>query len=378
MKNKNILIFIDWFLPGTQSGGPVRSYANLIAHLGRDFNFFIITRDSDYCSTDVYGNVVSNSWNNYDGNTQVYYLSKDKINAYNIKSIVSDLDVDMIYINGIYSWYYSVLPLVLFGKKYRTIISARGMLNPQAFSVKGFKKKVFLTIARMSGIYNKVIFHATNDQEMLHIKDVIGSFVKVRVAPNLPRPLIQIFQEKDESEVTKFANVARISIEKGTLKMIKAFNSVKSNVNLDIYGPIYDESYWNRCLDAIRLLPHNVTVNYKGSVESDLIPAILNDYDFFILLSEGENFGHAILEGLSAGCPVIISKKTPWQNLEQKGIGWDLDIDNDNEITTVLNKASIMSNSKYKTMSRCAFDYAKNFCEDPDLIEQNKRLFNDF
>lgn len=376
MKKKNILIFIDWFLPGTRSGGPVRSYANLIAHLGRDFNFYIITRDSDYCSKDVYENVISNTWNTYTSNTHVYYLSKDQINASNFKSIVSGIDIDIIYINGVYSWYFSVLPLLVFGKKYRTIISTRGMLNPQAFSVKGFKKKAFLTVAKICNIYKTVVFHATNNQEMFHIKDIMGKFVKVRVAPNLPRLSVERFQEKDKSEITRFANVGRISIEKGTLKMINAFTSVKGIVNLDIYGPIYDESYWNRCQDAIKSLPQNVTVKYKGSVESDLIPTILKDYDFFILLSEGENFGHAILEGLTAGCPVIISKKTPWQGLEPIGVGWDLDIDNDNEISVILNQATVMSNCIYKTMSKSAYDYAQNFCKDSDLIDQNKELFD--
>jgi glycosyltransferase involved in cell wall biosynthesis len=101
----------------------------------------------------------------------------------------------------------------------------------------------------------------------------------------------------------------------------------------------------------------------------------LQEYDFFILLSEGENFGHAILEGLSAGCPVIISNKTPWQDLEAKNIGWDLSIDNVKNVSKVINEIGEISNEKYMMMSSAAFNYAKDFCEDPGLIEQNKNLF---
>ena len=42
----------------------------------------------------------------------------------------------------------------------------------------------------------------------------------------------------------------------------------------------------------------------------------------------GENFGHVFLEALAAGCPLIISNKTPWLELKEKGVGWDLPIDN--------------------------------------------------
>ena len=44
---------------------------------------------------------------------------------------------DSILINGVYSWYFSILPLLILKKKgIKKIISTRGMLNPQAFSSK--------------------------------------------------------------------------------------------------------------------------------------------------------------------------------------------------------------------------------------------------
>ena len=45
MDKIKILLFIDWFLPGTKSGGPVRSYANLISHFKDDYDFYVITRN---------------------------------------------------------------------------------------------------------------------------------------------------------------------------------------------------------------------------------------------------------------------------------------------------------------------------------------------
>ncbi|MBM3917811.1 MAG: glycosyl transferase, partial [Sphingomonadales bacterium] len=45
----SVCLTIDWYLPGTNSGGPVRSVANLVAAMPNT-HFYIITRNTDYCS----------------------------------------------------------------------------------------------------------------------------------------------------------------------------------------------------------------------------------------------------------------------------------------------------------------------------------------
>ena len=375
MTKKKILISIDWFLPGTRSGGPVRSYTNLIAHLGEYFDFYVITRNTDYCSADIYPNVVSDTWNRWDDHTQIYYFSKNNLNKKNIKDVIGEANCDFLYVNGIYSWYFSILPVLLFHNKIKTIVSARGMLNPHAIQVKGAKKKLFLHLANTFGLYRNVSFHATNQQEADHIKTVIDKDTQVKIAPNLPRALLLDFVEKKKNKVVKFANIARVSEEKGTLKMLRAFRSVKSEVVLDLYGPVYDESYWAECKKTIENLPKNVTVDYKGSVDGDQIPELLGQYDFFIMLSEGENFGHAILEALSAGCPVLISDKTPWKDLEKQQIGWDMALNDITGIENALTAAILMEDAEYQHWSQNAYEYARAFCQNPELIALNLALF---
>ena len=46
--------------------------------------------------------------------------------------------------------------------------------------------------------------------------------------------------------------------------------------------------------------------------------------DLFISTSLNENYGHSIVEALSQGCPVLISDKTPWKQLEKFNAGADL------------------------------------------------------
>jgi glycosyltransferase involved in cell wall biosynthesis len=375
-KKKKILITIDWFLPGTKSGGPVRSYANMLDHLGAYYDFYIVTRDTDFLSDEVYKNVKSNTWNTINEHTKVYYFSKDTLNKKNLKTLLTSIEFDVAYINGIYSWYFSILPVLLLKKYPNVIVSARGMLNPQAFSVKPLKKKIYLAVAKLLGIYKSAKFHATNKDEAEHIKSLIGNNYEVRIAPNLPRKIENLSNEKRVlNQPLRFVNVARISKEKGTLKMIEALHRVKIELVLDVFGPIYDHDYWEKCQIAIKKLPNHITVNHKGFIESDLVIETIKAYDFFILLSEGENFGHSILEALSVGCPVIISNRTPWRDLEEKGIGWDIDINHVDGILELFSKVSNINQEDYNEMAKRAFIFAKDFSEDQELINQNKNLF---
>jgi glycosyltransferase involved in cell wall biosynthesis len=180
---------------------------------------------------------------------------------------------------------------------------------------------------------------------------------------------------KKLNQPLKFINVARISIEKGTLKMIESLKDIEYSVILDIYGPIYDVAYWEKCKIVIEQLPNHVTVNHKGFIESELVLELINSYDFFILLSQGENFGHSILEALSVGCPVIISDQTPWRDLESKGIGWDVDINDSKKVSSVFSLIPNIDQKVYNEMAYRAFTFAKDFSENQELHNQNKNLF---
>ena len=66
-----------------------------------------------------------------------------------------------------------------------------------------------------------------------------------------------------------------------------------------------------------------------GEVKHEKLHALLHEYDVMLLPTLGENFGHAIIEALDAGLPVVISDRTPWRNLEQAGVGADLPLEDE-------------------------------------------------
>lgn len=377
MSRKKILITIDWFLPGTNSGGPVRSYANLIDHLDEGYEFWIVTRNTDFGSTTPYVQITPNTWTTFNRYTKVFYCSEEFLSRSNLKKLFAETPFDLAYINGIYSWYFSILPVHLIRNK-PVMVSARGMLNPQAFSVKRFKKKTFIKFANRIGFYKNVKFHATNIEEAGFIQDLIAVHKEVTIAPNLPRKLSNKHKtQPSKDNPVRFVNMARISVEKGTLHMLNAFKEVGTESVLDLYGPIYDKEYWVICEAVISALPKHLKVNFKGILESEEVPHTLCQYDFFVLLSEGENFGHAILEAMSVGLPVLISDQTPWGHLAAKRVGWDLNLKKHDDIFKAFEMAVQMSDENYKVWSESAYQYAKEFIENPEIVEQNKALFMD-
>ncbi len=326
MYKTKVLICIDWFLPGTNSGGPVRSVANMVEHLV-DIEFYILTRNTDYCSTEPYKDIPSDTWVRHSANVHVYYFSDWGLTRTNLEREILETRAKTVYVNGVYSKLFSQIPISIAKKhKLRCIVAPRGMLSLHSIRVKAFKKRTFLFLNKIMGTYKNIDFHLTSAQERKEFKQFIEQFSKDYLIQNLPRKISfapTIVLEKEEGKI-KLIYLGRIAKEKGTLKAIHYLSQTqKGEFLLDIYGSCYDKSYWKTCLEAIDVLPLRIEVNYKGTLSAAEILPVLQKYHYLYLPSEGENFGHSILESLQAGRPAIIRNNTPWKNLEFQGIGFD-------------------------------------------------------
>ncbi|MBA3972082.1 MAG: glycosyltransferase family 4 protein [Bacteroidetes bacterium] len=379
MIKKKVLIFIDWYSPGYKAGGPIQSVLNLVAHLNDYFEFSVITRDTDYCETTPYSTIKSNEWNLLPDGTKVYYFSSDRLTRSNIGKLIRSTDFDIVYLNGIFSLYFTLIPLMFLRKTRakKVIIAARGMFAESALGVKKIKKKFFLRSVKVLRLFEDVVFHASTENEKSDIRKVLGEKVNIRTAGNLPQKIqAAILPDRmKEKGLLKLINIARIAPEKNILFALKIFKKVKGNVSFDFYGPVYDKIYWDECRKVISELPPNVTVNYKGSIESHKVMAEFKNYHFMFMPTLGENFGHIILQSLSSGCPVIISNQTPWKSLHNRKAGWDIPLNEENHFVRVIDECIQMDQDDYNQMSQAAFTFAKEYIDDKEIIEQNKHLF---
>lgn len=378
MTKKKVLIFIDWYLPGYKAGGPIQSVANLVAHLKEEYDFLIVTRDTDYCESQPYMNVKSDEWNVVDG-TMVYYFSQNALTRSNINKLIRKTEFDVVYLNGIFSLYFTLFPLYFLRKKkdIKVVVAARGMLAESALGVKKTKKQFFLLAVKVLRLFDEVIFHATTENEKKDIRKVLGDKIQIKTAGNLPQKmLLEGYVEKSKQQgAVSMVNIARIAPEKNLLYALQVLKNVKEEVVFDFYGPIYNAEYWEECKLAINALPSNVKASYKGSLEMEKVLSVLSKYHFMFMPTRGENFGHVILQSLSVGCPVIISDQTPWKDLEQKNVGWDIDLGELGTFSKTIDLCAKMYQSNYNEMSHSAYTFAKKYIDNPEIIEQNKHLF---
>lgn len=379
---KRILITIDWFLPGYKAGGPIQSCANLIAHLKDEYDFWVITRNTDYKSDEPYVGVPANTWYPLEEGVQVYYFSKDSLSYASLRRVITSVPIDVMYINGIFSKYFSIIPLLIAkrNKRVPVIVAARGMFAPGAVDVKAGKKKTFFFAAKWLGLYNGIIFHATNQTEKEYIHAKVGKQVNIIVAPNLPKVINTgdlYSPAPKEKGLLKLVSIARISPEKNVryaLQILKE-NIYVGKIFFDMYGPVNDVAYWKDCQRIIKNLPANIVVTYHGSLPSSLVPATLAKYHALFLPTRGENFGHIILESLAAGLQVIISDQTPWRNLEALQVGCDLPLADQAQFSVAIQHLLDLDQYAYEIKRENALQYAQQFIQDEALLAANKALF---
>jgi len=382
MKKQKVLIFIDWYLPGVNAGGPVRTCANMVDRLKEVFEFRIITRNTDLKGTTPYPGILSNEWNKRDDGSYVYYFSMDRLNYKNIKKLILEEKPHAIHFNSMYSFYFTMLPLIALRNlrlPARLVLGPRGMLSKGALEIKPFKKKLFLFVAKTMGLFKNLTWHASTEIEKKEIIEVFGPDVKIQLAIDLaPAASATLPVKTKKVNEADFFYLGRISPVKNLLQCIKVLSCVKDPylLNFHIFGPVEDPVYWETCQAEIKKCGNNIKTEYRGPVNHEELTGLLSHFHFLLLLTENENYGHAIIESMSLGCPVIISNRTPWRNLENMKAGWDMDL---NDIPTIINRiqsATAMDQSSYDSWSEGAFNMAQRVINNEKSVEDNKALFS--
>jgi glycosyltransferase involved in cell wall biosynthesis len=378
---KRILVFIDWYLPGYKAGGPVRSMANMTAHLSDEIDFYIVTRNTEYGDNTPYKDIEPDRWTDHANGVKVWYCSSGKPSLGLWKKLIKETSPDWLYINGIYSPLFSILPLLAakLAGFWNIIVAPRGMLAPSAINVKQGKKKLFLRGAKILSLYKTVRWHVTNEKEGEQVKMQFGKNSGILVANNLPRKLTGKFEPiQKERGSLRLCIPARIAPEKNTLFALECLLQLSREVELqvDLYGQIYNQEYWNECLQVIESLPKNLKVSYCGIADAEEIPELLKKYHGVFLPSRGENFGHVILESFMAGRPVIISDQTPWRNLEEKHAGWDLSLDNNAAFAATISRLAAFEQKEYDRLCMAAWELGEDNSDNSALLENYITMFS--
>jgi glycosyltransferase involved in cell wall biosynthesis len=358
---KKILIINKYFYPGYKAGGPIQSLKNMCDALQDDFAISVLTWDRDYMDESSYDGIEVDNWNTMN-NYKVFYAKNKLIDKNVIIRAIEDVKPDLIYLNSFFDKIsISSIKIV---KKYNIpiVLAPRGEFSMGALQIKKVKKKVFLTISKVIGIYKNITYHATNEMEKKDIENIMRK-VPIIVSENFVKKPFEGVNTKEYDDELRIVYISRVTPKKNLLFLLDVFSELKisKKIILDIYGPVDDNNYWDKCKESIaKLNDKNIKVNYLGPISPNEFQNIYEKAHFSILPTLGENFGHSIYESLAHSVPVIVSDKTPWRDLESKKAGFDIKLDK-KEFQKVFEKLDRMSSKEYADYTKGALSLANEY-----------------
>jgi glycosyltransferase involved in cell wall biosynthesis len=378
-----ILILSDYYLPGYKGGGSSRTLINTVDHLGGEFRFKLLTSDRDLGDTGPYPQVAFGSWQPV-GGAEVFYLSPRDLSLRSLRALIRRTKHDVLYLNSFFSPNFTIKPLLLrrlgLIPRVPTILAPRGEFSPGALMLKGFKKRAYLTFARALGLYRNVVWQASSEYEEESIRSWLGDHVRVVIARDLPPLTFGGGEQPPRREKTagrlKIVFLSRISRKKNLSGALRMLDGLKGEVQFDIYGPLEDRGYWAECQRVIDSLPRNVQVRYCGGVAHEQVVDAMAEHDLFFFPTLGENYGYVVLEALIAGCPVLLSDRTPWRNLKERGVGWDLPLDQPERFRAVLQGCVEMNPQEHRSWSHRARTFGLENARARTVLVQYRRLFD--
>jgi glycosyltransferase involved in cell wall biosynthesis len=377
-EKKKVLMMADWFSPGFKAGGPIQSCVNFSQHLKDDLDIYVLTTDRDLNDTLPYNGIIQDQWTDFNSRVKVFYASPSWLSFTNIKKLISQLRPDVLYLNSMYSRFFSIYPLLLKRMGHiqtKIILSPRGMLRQSAIEFSRMKKLFFLRLFRLANMHKQVLFHCTDETEINDVSKFFGKAPSVLLSnfPSYQQPLV-LPSGKKRNEL-KILFVGRIHPIKNLDYLLKALRPLDSQVELTIVASVEEQEYWKRCEELIKQLPSNIKIIFKGELPNEEVKQMLQSHDIFALPTKGENFGHAIFESLSAGRPVVISDQTPWKRLSQWKAGWDISLDDHSKFTEVLRQFSCMNQEELNEWCVGAWKFAHDYIHQSDLKKRYLEVF---
>lgn len=325
-----VLALIGHYLPATRSGGQLQTMRSLVEQAPSHLEFWIVTRDRDHTSIEAYPGIPTDRWCPV-GPARVWYLTPSTESVTTMARLAREASPDVVLANGVFSPLtrrYLLARRLGLAPRDPLVIAPRGELSPGALRIREGRKRLFLATARRTGLLVGATWQASTDQERSEIlaalaglePDAVGVALDPGIAPppGPPRPSAK------RPGSLRLVYVSRITPKKNLEAALRALAGVRGDVSFDVHGTVDDENYWLACKSAMARLPEGVTVRHHGALDPDRVLETFAAHDFSVLPTLGENFGHVILESLLAGCPVLLSDRTPWPDLGFAGAGFTL------------------------------------------------------
>lgn len=380
-----VAVVVKSFPPAFRSGGPGRSISGLISVLGDEFDFRIFTSMDDNGHDLRADGIVPETWTERAG-APTFGVDPGPRGAATLVRELIRLDPDVVYLNSFFNPVFSLVPLLLrrvgWARHRRWVVAPRGEFNTGALGLKSSRKRVYLRLLSALGALNRIVWQASSDLEARAINNTVGgdaAVIEAAVVRRLSAPAVnhEPPSEPGPIEILFLSKIDRMkNLETALEAFARAREAGSDSLRLTIAGPVKDQQYWDECQSLLVRLRLGDAVTVHGPVPPDDVVDFMADFDLFFLPTRGENYGHVILEALTAGLPVILGDTTPWGDVADRDAGWTAAPDDVRAFAAHLAAYAGLDQSERDAMASRARDFVRSTaCSEPS-IDANRRLLS--
>jgi glycosyltransferase involved in cell wall biosynthesis len=236
-------------------------------------------------------------------------------------------EADVVHLHGL--WNFTSIAVWLWarrtGKPY--IVSPHGMLDPWALAQRRLKKLAALRLFQRRCLADAACLRATSALEAQGIRQA-GFKMPIAVVPNGVHLGVEPGKNgaRNHQPKRRALFLSRLHPKKGLLNLVEAWALVRpQGWELQIAGPDQEGH-----LAEVKEKAHNCGIDdriqFLGEVLGERKRRLYLQSDLFVLPSFSENFGLVVAEALSCAVAVITTRATPWDELEERGCGWWVEV----------------------------------------------------
>ena len=317
------------------------------------------------------------------------------VNGEPFEDAVARIKPDVVHLHGLWDPALHRAAVVCRKRGIPYVIAPRGMLEPWSLRQKWLKKRIARWLYQDKDLRCAAALHATAESEAEQFRK-LGFRNPIIISPNgVNVPVLGVRGQESgvrsqesgvrgqgsgvSGERKRILFVSRMHPKKGVLELVEAWGKlvasrqslVASRQSLVASGGVGELGRWE--VELVYTVSGELEREYEAKVKarvkelelengvgegSFVFTGALNDdekwnayarADLFVLPTYSENFGIVVAEALWAGVPVITTKGTPWQELEDRKCGWWIDTGVD-PLAAALKEAMSLSDAERREM----------------------------
>lgn len=322
----------------------------------------------------------------YSDDMNTHLLDDTSVSLKAVSQDITDLDLEKELLTGHYDlihaqnlWMPLYHKMAKIARKHGIpyIMTPRGCLEPWCMKQKRIKKLVAFHLYQKRDLQQAACILATAKMEANNIR-ALGITAPIAIIPNG----IDISEYKcrtleDKIKVKKqILFLSRIHEKKGIEFLINVWEQLHIQYpdwNVVIAGNGEDE-YIQQLKAMIISKGLQCCVEIIPPVFGEDKHKLYCESSLFVLPTYSENFGMVIAEAMSCGVPVITTNGTPWQELNEKHLGWCIDLSIENLANTISAAIDLGQDKLFELGQRCS-KHIRDTYQYTQVAAKNKAVY---